>query len=88
VATTSIYGAGSAILVNAVPLSPPYRIEAIGPEGLRDRFLAHPSYIGRLEPRIEAYGLQFASEARDDLTLPAFIGNTALRWGAPIPERN
>ncbi|MGI8999124.1 MAG: DUF881 domain-containing protein [Candidatus Limnocylindria bacterium] len=86
VSTTSIYGAGSAILVNAVPLSPPYRIEAIGPDGLHDRFLSHPSFIGRLQPRIDAYGLQFAAEARGELTLPAFIGNTRLRWGAPLPE--
>jgi len=86
VASTSIYGAGSAILVNDVPLSPPYRIEAIGPDGLRDRFLAHPTYLARVARRIDAYGLQFASEARDELTLPAFIGNTRLRWGTPMPE--
>jgi uncharacterized protein YlxW (UPF0749 family) len=86
VSSTSIYGAGSAILVNDVPLSPPYRIEAIGPDGLRDRTLAHPSYLARVARRIDAYGLQFASEARDELTLPAFIGNTRLRWGTPIPE--
>jgi uncharacterized protein YlxW (UPF0749 family) len=86
VATTSIYGAGAAILVNAVPLSPPFRIEAVGPEGLHDRFLGHPSYLGRVAQRIEAYGLQFASEARDELTLPVFIGNTRMRWGAPLPE--
>ena len=86
VATTSIYGAGAAILVNAVPLSPPFRIEAIGPEGLHDRFLAHPSYLARVALRIEAYGLEFASEPRDELTLPAFIGNTRLRWGTPLSE--
>jgi uncharacterized protein YlxW (UPF0749 family) len=86
VATSSIYGAGSAILVNAVPLSPPFRIEAIGPEGLHDRFLAHPSYLARVARRIEAYGLEFASEARDELTLPAFVGNTRLRWGTPLSE--
>jgi uncharacterized protein YlxW (UPF0749 family) len=86
VSTTSIYGAGSAILVNDVPLSPPYRIEAIGAEGLRDRFLAHPSYLARVERRIETYGLQFANEARDELTLAAFIGNTRLRWGVPMPD--
>ena len=88
VATTSIYGAGAAILVNDVPLSPPYRIEAIGPDGLRDRFLAHPSYRARVARRIDAYGLQFASEARDELTLPAFIGNTRFQWGAPVVEPN
>jgi uncharacterized protein YlxW (UPF0749 family) len=84
VATSSIYGAGAAILVNAVPLSPPFRIEAVGPEGLHERFLGHPSYIGRVAQRIEAYGLQFASEARDELRLPEFIGNTRMRWGAPL----
>ena len=86
VASTSIYGAGAAILVNAVPLSPPFRIEAIGPEGLHDRFLAHPSYLARVALRIDAYGLEFASEPRDELTLPAFIGNTRLRWGTPLSE--
>jgi uncharacterized protein YlxW (UPF0749 family) len=86
VATSSIYGAGSAILVNAVPLSPPFRIEAVGPEGLHDRFLAHPSYLGRVARRIEAYGLQFASEPRAELELPGFVGNTRLRWGAPAGE--
>jgi uncharacterized protein YlxW (UPF0749 family) len=86
VATSSIYGVGSSILVNTAFLSPPFRIEAIGPEGLHERFLAHPSYLGRVAQRIEVYGLQFASEARDELTLPAFIGNTRLRWGAPASE--
>jgi uncharacterized protein YlxW (UPF0749 family) len=86
VATTSIYGVGSAILINDARLSPPYRIEAIGPAGLRDRFLAHPSFLARVQRRIDTYGLQFASEARDDLMLAAFIGNTRLRWGAPLAE--
>ena len=86
VASTSIYGAGSAILVNAVPLSPPFRIEAIGPSGLRDRFLASPSYLARVARRIEAYGLQFASEPRDELVLPEYVGNTQMRWGAPVSE--
>jgi uncharacterized protein YlxW (UPF0749 family) len=86
VASSSIYGAGAAILVNAVPLSPPFRVEAVGPEGLHDRFLAHPSYLARVARRIEAYGLQFASEARDEVDLPGYVGNTQMRWGAPVSE--
>lgn len=86
VATSSIYGVGSSILVNTAFLSPPFRIEAIGPPGLHDRFLANPTYLARVARRIDAYGLQFASEPRDDLDLPAFIGNTRLRWGAPPAE--
>lgn len=88
VSSTSIYGAGSAIQVNDVLLSPPYRIEAIGADGLRDRFLANQTYITRVARRIEAYGLRFATEPRDELTLAAFVGNTGLRWGAPVPERD
>lgn len=86
VSTTSIYGVGSSILVNTAFLSPPFRIEAIGPEGLRDRFLAHPSYLARVARRIDAYGLLFASETRAEVTLPPFIGNTALRWGALVED--
>ncbi len=86
VATSSIYGAGAAILVNAVPLSPPFRIEAIGPEGLHDRFLANPSFLARVARRIDAYGLEFASEPRDELLLAEFIGNTRLRWGTAVSE--
>ncbi len=86
VSTTSIYGVGTSILVNTAFLSPPFRIEAIGPDGLHDRFLAHPSYLARVARRVDAYGLQFASEARDDVTLAAFIGNTRLTWGAPVRE--
>ncbi|MCA1571449.1 MAG: DUF881 domain-containing protein [Chloroflexi bacterium] len=86
VSTTSIYGVGSSILVNTAFLSPPFRMEAIGPDGLHDRFLAHPAYLARVARRIDAYGLNFASEARDELTLQAFIGNTRLRWGAPVTE--
>jgi len=84
VASSSIYGVGSSILVNTAFLSPPFRIEAIGPAGLHDRFLSNPTYLSRVARRIEVYGLQFASEPRDELTLPAFVGNTRLRWGAPV----
>jgi uncharacterized protein YlxW (UPF0749 family) len=85
-ATTSIDGAGNAILVNEARLTPPYRIEAIGAEGLLDRFLSNPTYLSRVARRIEAYSLQFAHEARDEVNLPAFIGNTRMRWGAPVSE--
>ena len=86
VASSSIYGVGASILVNTAFLSPPFRIEAIGPTGLHDRFLANPTYLARVARRIDAYGLEFASEPRDEVTLPAFIGNTRLRWGAPLSD--
>lgn len=87
VATSSIYGVGASILVNTAFLSPPFRVEAIGPEGLHDRFLADPAFLGRVARRIDVFGLEFASEAPlSELELPAFIGNTRLRWAVPASE--
>jgi uncharacterized protein YlxW (UPF0749 family) len=86
VATSSIYGVGASILVNTAFLSPPFRIEAIGADGIHERFLGHPAYQGRVAQRIDAYGLEFASEPAADLVLPAFRGSTTLRWAVPALE--
>lgn len=86
VATSSIYAVGASVLVNTSFLSPPFRIEAIGPDGLLDRFLANEAFLGRVAQRIEFFGLEFATAAADELTLPAFIGNTRFRWAVPAEE--
>lgn len=86
VATSSIYGVGASVLVNTAFLSPPFRIEAIGGEGILDRFSEHPAFRGRVAQRIEVFGLEFASQAADALELPAFIGNTRFRWAVPTEE--
>ncbi len=74
---TPIRTAGSAITVDYVSLSPPYRIEAIGDPGtLPGRFgrtaaAAWWQYLG------DNYGIQFSmTEADGDLTLPADPGMT------------
>jgi len=86
VATSSIYGVGSAVLVNTAFLSPPFRIEAIGPGDLEERFRVDAAYLGRVAQRIEAFDLEFATLSIDDLQLPAFIGSTSLRWAVPLDE--
>ena len=83
VATSSIYGVGASILVNTAFLSPPFRVEAIGSDGLLDRFSEHPAFKGRVAQRINVFGLEFASQAADALDLPAFVGNTRFRWAVP-----
>ena len=84
VATSSIYGVGASVLVNTAFLSPPFRIEAIGPEGLHERFSENPAFRGRVAQRIDVFGLEFASQAADSLELPAFVGNTRFRWAVPM----
>jgi uncharacterized protein YlxW (UPF0749 family) len=86
VATSSIYGVGSSVLVNTAFLSPPFRIEAIGSEGLLDRFQSHPAFLGRVAHRIDIFGLEFASQASSELTLPAFVGSTRFRWAVPTGD--
>ena len=86
VATSSIYGVGSAVLVNTAFLSPPFRIEAIGPGELEERFRVDAAYLGRVAQRIEVFDLEFATLSADDLQLPAFIGSTSLRWAVPLDE--
>jgi len=83
VASSSIYGVGASVLVNTAFLSPPFRIEAVGSDGLLDRFQAHPAFVGRVAHRIDFFGLEFAAQASGDLRLPAFIGSTRLRWAVP-----
>jgi uncharacterized protein YlxW (UPF0749 family) len=86
VATSSIYAVGASVLVNTAFLSPPFRIEAIGESGLLDRFQTNPAFDGRVAQRIEAFGLEFASQAANSLDLPAFVGNTRFRWAVPAAE--
>jgi uncharacterized protein YlxW (UPF0749 family) len=83
VATSSIYGVGASVLVNTAFLSPPFRIEAIGSDGLLERFSADPAFRVRVAQRIEVYGLEFASQSEGALELPAFVGNTRFRWAVP-----
>ncbi len=84
VSRSSIYGVGASILVNTGFLNPPFRIEAIGPAGLHQRFLAHPAYLGRVARRIEVFGLEFATADAAELVLPQFVGSTSMRWGVPV----
>ena len=86
VATSSIYGVGASVLVNTAFLSPPFRIEAIGSEGLLDRFSTNAAFRGRVAQRIDAFGLEFASQAAGSLDIAAFIGNTRFRWAVPSEE--
>lgn len=85
VATSSIYGVGASVLVNTAFLSPPFRVEAIGPDGLLDRFMANEDFfLGRVAQRIEFFGLEFATAAAAELTLDGFVGNTRFRWAVPV----
>ena len=80
VSTTAIRGAGETILVNFRPLVPPYVISAIGPSAAL--FLEHPD-ARRLARWEKLFGLGFRVTSADEVRVPAFAGQVALRHAEP-----
>lgn len=68
--TSSIRRASEAILVNRQPIAGPYRVAAIGPPDLRERF--HASLAAAVMRQLGAdYGVGYELSRTDDLALPA-----------------
>lgn len=83
--TTAIRTAGSAILVDFRPLSPPYRITALGdPEQLRDSVEVSEAgeYLQAISSR---FGIRPSWEEAEDLTVPARALGT-LREASVLEE--
>ena len=79
VATTPIRAAGDTIVVNFRPLSPPYRITAIGAD--RRRF-EDSEIARRFERWTDLFGLGFSVQQRD-VTVPAYSGRVAITSARP-----
>ena len=83
-ATTAIRSAGSAVLVDLVPLSGPYRVEAIGNSVTLQTGLAQ-STAGQLLTALGSnYDIGVEISRQDSLTLPG-VGQVTLRY-ASVPE--
>ena len=76
--TTAIRTAGDAILVDYRPLEPPYRIVALGPADLADRFGGSATFEELSDLRTE-YGIQSEVVAEEQLSVPASSANLPLR---------
>ena len=74
--TSAIRFAGSAIIVDYRPLSPPYVITALGdPKRFPTTFADGPggTYLSTLQ---SSFGIPVKTEVRDDFTVPAAVGLT------------
>jgi uncharacterized protein YlxW (UPF0749 family) len=67
-AKSAIRSAAGAILVNYRPLKPPYRVEAIGPPDLADRFAATPD-ARELASVSAQFGIGLETSSVDRLSL-------------------
>ncbi len=81
---SAIRTAGSAILVDFRPLSPPYTIQAVGdPRTLAAKFseTADGRYLFALKTQ---YGIRFDTATKDSLSLPA-ASQVGVRDAVPVP---
>lgn len=79
---TTVRTAGETIWVNFVPLTPPYRVEAVGePSALQTRF-ARSSAAATLVSLESTYGITATVSTAEELALPAGSGR-ALRYATP-----
>lgn len=80
VATTPIRSAGDTIVVNFRPLSPPYKVTAIG----ADRQVFENSEIARRFKRwITLFGLGFTVRTRAEVVVPGYTGRVGISAAAP-----
>lgn len=85
-ATTAIRAAGDRILVNFVPVASPYRVTAIGdPDGL-ESMLRDTQISRQFDVWTQVYGLGFAVQPSDELSLPGLQAEERLEWARPVGE--
>lgn len=85
VARTAIRCVGPTIMVNSVPVVPPYEIVAIGDSGTMAGGLNMPG--GYLDDLRMTDPTMFRLDKRARLVAPAYTGSTEVRWAKPVPER-
>ena len=85
VARTAIRCIGPTILVNSVPVVPPFEIVAIGDPGTMAGGLNLPG--GYLDDLRLTDPSMFRLEKRTDLVIPAYTGSTEVRWARPAPQK-
>ena len=76
--TSAIREAGSSILVDFHPISPPYRLDAVGDPGTVQPRLAESPAGRRLQTLANTYGIRYDVSTAEDLRLPA--GSAGTRY--------
>ncbi len=84
VSTTAIVCVGSVVIIDGVPFSPPYRIEAVGDVPGMTYSLATSPEVVNFERYVEKFGLGMDVERSDDVVLGPYTGTTVLRYARPL----
>ena len=84
VSTTGIKCVGNTVVLDGVPYSPPYVIEAIGNHGRLHASLDASSEVATYAEYAERYGLGLEQTDLDEVTAPAYVGNVSMRHASPV----
>ncbi len=80
VATTAIKCVGSTVVLNGVPYSPPYVIEAVGNTQEMKQSLTDSPAVRVFSRYAERFDMGYEVESTNRIFAPAFSGNTSLRF--------
>lgn len=85
VGTTAIRCVGPAIQVNSVPLTPPFKISAIGNPQSLAAALNMPEGIAEMLKQTDPAMISIAQKSK--LVLPAYDGATDFRYARPVSDK-
>ncbi|MFT4187464.1 MAG: DUF881 domain-containing protein [Aeromicrobium sp.] len=84
VSTSGIKCVGSTVVVDGVPYSPPYVIEAVGAPADLTQALEDSSQVRVYREYVRAFGLGLRTETRDSVVAPAYTGHVDVRHAEVI----
>ena len=80
IATSAVRCVGNVLLLHGRTWSPPFVVTAIGDVDAVHAQLAASPQVQVFQQAVEDYGLGFAVQAREELTLPAYDGTPAMEY--------
>jgi uncharacterized protein YlxW (UPF0749 family) len=83
VSSSSVYCVGSTIMVNGTLMSPPFNINAIGPQNALLGAFDDPNQLQDIKQRRDVQGLGFRVTRAAAIHVPAFSGALNVRYAEP-----
>jgi uncharacterized protein YlxW (UPF0749 family) len=84
ISTTGIKCVGNTVVLEGVPYSPPYRIEAVGEISTLLAGLNESRSVQIYNDYVDAYGLGLTIEPAENLDIPGYDVPPEMRWAEPI----
>ncbi len=84
ISTVAVRCVGNTLLLNGRVYSPPFVVTAIGDQNGMKRAVDASPGVQAFRTAVASFGLGWAQDREDDVTLPAYQGSTALQYAQPL----